>query len=350
MILQRSFLTFEAVKTYVKYSLVAWMFFFAIVSWVLFEISDMQTAFIRTASFVIPQMVIFYLNLMWFSCKYLEKGKRLTYFGLLFSLVIIHVIMLSPFDIYMDNTLPLDVPHFKDRPAHFIYFGRFMTSFPPLIISALIYKSLQLNRQYKESLELKNKMLHAETKALKAQINPHFLFNSMNNIYSLAQVKSDKTGDAILHLSEILRFVTYESEKDKVNLSDELKQIKNFIQLQFLKDDNQDNVEININDAPAHLKIAPMLLLPFIENSFKHSNFENKNNGWIKIDISIKQNHLIMSLSNSCVLSAGKKDGVGGVGMENVKKRLSLIYPESHTLSIKQNAERYAVILDLTLD
>ena len=193
-------------------------------------------------------------------------------------------------------------------------------------------------------------MLHAETRALKAQINPHFLFNSMNNIYSLSQMNSDKTGDAILNLSEILRFVTYESEKDRVSLEDELKQIKNFIQLQFLKDDDHENITVDISEQTGNCQIAPMLLLPFIENSFKHSNVENKETGWIKIKIDVVDNHLKLDLSNSAVISSGKKDGIGGVGMENVKKRLTLIYPDKHKLNIHQNTDTYRVLLDLTLN
>jgi len=339
------------VKTYVKYSLIAWLLFFVIVSWVIFVVSDLNTAILRVTSFIVPQMILFYVNLLWLSTKYLERKEKITYFTWLGIMVGVHILLFSPLDIYMDKVRPLDVPHFEDRPVFMIYFGRMMTSIPPIIISALIFKSLQLRKQAEESFELKNKMLQAETKALKAQINPHFLFNSLNNIYSLAQMKSDKTGDAILHLSDILRFVTYESEKDKVSLEAELRQIKNFIQLQFLKDDNIENVNVEIPEyTKADLKIAPMLLLPFIENSFKHSNFENSEKGWINISILINENHLVMRLENSANLCAGKKDGIGGVGMENVKKRLSLIYPDQHSLSIRQDQEKYSVLLDIKLN
>lgn len=300
-------------------------------------------------SFVIPQMVLFYANLLWLSCRFLERKKKKTYYGLLALLVILHVVIFAPVDLYLDKYYPLDIPHFQDRPVFFIYFGRFMTSMPPLIISALLWKSLQLRRRNEESLELKNKMLDAERKALKAQINPHFLFNSLNNIYSLSQIKSEKTGDAILQLSEILRFVTYESEKDTVNIHDELKQIDNFIQLQFLKDENQENVKVSIKQPEQPLQIAPMLLLPFIENSFKHSNFENKAKGWIHIDIHFEAKMILLSIKNSANLSSSRKDNVGGVGMENVKRRLSLIYPEKHELSIKQTQETYEVELKIKL-
>ena len=298
---------------------------------------------------IVPEMFLFYINLLWLSCKYLEQKKNRVYFGLIALFVVLHVVIFGQIDIAMDEKFPMHIQHFHERPLFTIYFSRFMASVPPLIISALIWKSHLLTRKTEESLELKNKMLDAETKALKAQINPHFLFNSLNNIYSLSQMKSDKTGDAILQLSEILRFITYESEKDRVSLDEELKQIKNFIQLQFLKDDDQSNIKIEISDAPSHLKIAPMLLLPFIENSFKHSNVEDKVNGWIDISIKIVDDKLMMSLKNSASLLGGKKDETGGVGMENVKKRLSLIYPEKHKLNIKQDTEKYVVDLELNL-
>ena len=128
-----------------------------------------------------------------------------------------------------------------------------------------------------------------------------------------------------------------------------IRQIKNFIALQFLKDENQENVEIEISENTAGLQIAPMLLLPFIENSFKHSNFEDKAKGWIKLKIAILDKKLILEIENSAQITASKKDGVGGVGMENVKKRLSLIYPENHSLTIKQDVEKYNVKLELNL-
>jgi hypothetical protein len=337
------------VKTYVQYSLIGWAVVFALITGLFYSVSDFTTASFRVSSYVVPQMILFYINLIWLSCAFLERKKKIKYFGLLFSFVAIYVVAFAPVDLYLDHNFPLDTPHFAERPLHVAYIGRLMSSVPPLIISALIWKSHLLRRTTEESLELKNKMLDAETKALKAQINPHFLFNSLNNIYSLSQIKSDKTGDAILQLSEILRFVTYESEKDKVSLDEELKQIKNFIELQFLKDDDQSNVTVDIDEAKGHQRIAPMLLLPFIENSFKHSNFEDKVLGWISISIKVDDDRLVMNLQNSASLLGTKKDGTGGVGMENVKKRLSLIYPNSHKLNIRQDTEKYTVELELNL-
>lgn len=336
-------------KTYVKYSLIAWLVFTLLIGWFMYEISNHVTSLIRAASFVVPVMAIFYINLLWLLPKFLEKNKRIQYILLVASFALTHMLIFAPVDIYLDKAYPFDLPHFADRPAITIYIGRLFACIPPFVISALLWKSLQLQKQREESLELKHQVSEAEAKALKAQINPHFLFNSLNNIYSLSQLKSDKTGDAVLQLAAIMRFVTYESDKDKVKLTDELKQINNFIQLQFLKDDDINNVEFQIGECSDTLRIAPMLLLPFIENSFKHSNFEDKEKGWIKIDVHCEDTTLVMDISNSASLNSTKKDSTGGVGMENVRKRLSLIYPEQHSLSIKQDKDSYNVKLELDL-
>ena len=336
-------------KTYVKYSLIAWLVFTLLVGWFIYEISDHMTSLLRVFSFVAPGVTLFYLNLLWLSPKLLEKERWRLYIAILLVLAFAHMGIFAPFDIYMDQTYPLDIPHFSERPAFTIYFGRLFSSIPPIVISALLWKSLQLQKEREESLELKHRISEAEARALKAQINPHFLFNSLNNIYSLTQIKSDRSGDAILQLSEILRFVTYEGDRDRVKLDDELKQIDNFIQLQFLKDDNHENVSYSINDGGSNLMIAPMLLLPFVENSFKHSNFEDKQKGWIDIDIHVEGHSLVMNLKNSASLRIVRKDKTGGVGMENVKKRLSLIYPDKHKLDIKQTQDSYNVKLELDL-
>jgi hypothetical protein len=337
------------VKSHVKYSLIGWLVFFVLATWAFTPLSDLYTATVKVGSFVAPQMILFFLHLTWLTCNFLEQKKKGLYYLLIILSISAYVIPFGLLDLHLQKEFSLNIHHNEVKSAHFIFLGRFMSTIPPLVISALIRKSVLLRMQKEESLELKNKMLEAETKALKAQINPHFLFNSLNNIYSLSQMESNKTSAAILNLSDILRYVTYESDKDKVGLQEELNQINSFIELALLKDENHDNIEISIQKVENGYQIAPMILLPFLENSFKHSNFEDKENGWIKIHIKIIDDKLIMTLSNSAVISPSKKDGVGGVGMENVKKRLDLIYPDNHKLHIKQDKDTHMVELEINL-
>lgn len=304
----------------------------------------------RVSSVVVLQAAIFFTNLLYLSPRLLEQGKKAAYSLSLAGIVVAYTVFMSLFDMWIDQFMPI--------PSHsgsgssqsffFIIIFRFMSCVPPIVVSMLIVKSVLLNKKKKEALELHNRMLEAETKALKAQINPHFLFNTLNNIYSLSQMKSDKTGTAIMNLSEILRYVTYDSNQKLVSLKDEIRQIENFIELQYLKDDEHDNIEVEINIENSSLQIAPLLLIPFIENTFKHGNHEDKENGWIKIHLTSAGNQLTLQCSNSKLIDQ-PKDKTGGVGLDNVRKRLNLIYPDQHELIINGGVDQYETILKINL-
>jgi two-component system, LytTR family, sensor kinase len=345
-------ITFDLrLKSVIKYSALAWLAYTVIWIWIMAAFIEFGPAIIRVLSISIPEVIVFYLNLLFFIPKFLDAGKRNNYFLVIFLVIAFVTIVGGTADLYLDKYYPFHPFKELERPGYTSFVARFFMTLMPLIVSALVSKSIQVRKQREESLELKNKMLEAETKALKAQINPHFLFNSLNNIYSLAQIKSDKTPDAILHLSDILRFVTYDSNQDYVDLRDELKHIHSFIQLQYLKDDNTSNINIEIDSANGHYKIAPLLLIPFIENCFKHSNHEDKENGWIRIEIKAESGKIKLTCSNSVSQKKQQpKDKTGGVGMENVKKRLVLLYPEKHTLNLNDDLISYNVALEISLN
>lgn len=295
-------------------------------------------------------MVLFYLNLLILLPKNAKRNNLSPYIISIIFLIATLTLSLGTFDIYLIDILPLDFDHLLNRPTTFYYLGRFMSSIPPIIISALIFNSVLLERKRKESLELENKILEAESKALKAQINPHFLFNTLNNIYSLSQLDTDKTGDAILKLSDILRYVTYDANEKRVSLSQEIDHIESFIQLQLLRDEDSSNISISIDIKDQQQQISPLLLIPFIENSFKHGNHHDKENGWIKISLSATKDKLTLISENSITTNIFKKDKVGGVGMENVRRRLELLYPKKHELIIRTDRQKYTSILNLKLN
>ena len=341
-------------KSILKYSALAWLAYTVIWIWIMSTFIEFGPSVIRVLSISIPEIIVFYLNLLVLIPKLLDSTKRNRYFIVVFFIIAVMTILGGTADIYLDRYYPFHPFKELERPGYTSYIARFFMTIMPLVVSALVSKSVQVRKQREESLELKNKMLEAETKALKAQINPHFLFNSLNNIYSLAQIKSDKTPDAILHLSDILRFVTYDSNQDQVDLKDELKHIHSFIQLQYLKDDNISNIKIEIDSANGHYKIAPLLLIPFIENCFKHSNHEDKEKGWIKIEIKAENGKIKLTCSNSTSQkthheASQSKDKTSGVGMENVKKRLALLYPNRHDLNLKDDLVSYKVELQINL-
>ena len=337
-------------KNAIRYSLVIWLIFFIVVSALLSPTGNIEIVLTRVAILIIPQVLIFYVNMLVLLPNYFEQQKKATYFILLTLVVSVFSLTFSYFDLFLDQSLPLDIHHFSNRSFSFILMSRLMSFIPAIIIGALIRKSILLQRKTAESMELQNKMLTAETNALKAQINPHFLFNTLNNIYSLSQFDNDKTGEAILQLSDILRYVTYEGDKKLVPISAEIAHIESFVKLQLLRDEDDSNISIDINITDKNLLISPLLLIPFIENSFKHGSHHDKVNGWIKIKIEDTNNKLLLIVSNSVNGdSTAKKDKVGGVGMENVRRRLSLLYPGEHDLVLKMDKTTYSSILKINL-
>jgi len=205
-------------------------------------------------------------------------------------------------------------------------------------------------KREKEASELKSENLNSELKFLRSQINPHFLFNALNNIYSLSVIKSEKTPDNILKLSDMLRYIIYDCNADRVPLDKEMSYIQNYVDLQKLKDDKITNIDINFEKAKGNTMIAPMIFIPFIENSFKHSKIEDVDQGFITIKIENDENKLKFLVENSLPAQQYAKDKVGGVGLENVKRRLQLLYPGTHNLSIQTADGIFRVGLELDLD
>lgn len=336
-------------KLWIKYTFLGWLLLWAIFILVLVSVIPFETAAVRVSSVIVPQVILFYLNLLSFTPKLLEKGRIQEFIGAVIGTLLIYSVAGAWIDFYLIELFPIRPFHDHPDLTFLPYLGRFLTAIPPLVISTLIIKSILLRKRTEESMELKHRMLEAETNALKAQINPHFLFNTLNNIYALSQMKSDKTSTAIMNLSDILKYVTYEGSQNLVQLDSEIQQIRNFIELQYLKDDDHSNIEVSIDVAKNSFEIAPLLLIPFIENCFKHGNHEDKKNGWISINIHLEEDHLLVECKNSFAVIEEKKDGTGGVGLDNVQKRLQLLYPNRNHLKITTNDHTYSVILNLTL-
>ena len=337
-------------KTITKHFVVGWTLYSALLFTLTLTAAGYMTSTVRVAAIVTPQIAVFFLNYSYLAPNYLENGKRNTYFVLITAVLILSAYIGGEMDLILREEFPFHADKNPHHRSEFMpYVARFFMTLMPIVISTLILKSILLTEKNKESLELKNKMLEAETNALKAQINPHFLFNTLNNIYSLSQFDSEKTGNAILQLSDMLRYVTYDASQKLVPLSAEIENIKSFVKLQLLKDDDDSNISIDINISDNSLHISPLILLPFIENCFKHGNHHDKTNGWIKVSITNKGEKLIMVTSNSTTEITSPKDKVGGVGMENVKRRLSLIYPKRHDLIIRIDRHSYTSTLEIDL-
>ncbi|WP_257669498.1 sensor histidine kinase [Parapedobacter tibetensis] len=208
-----------------------------------------------------------------------------------------------------------------------------------MLLSSAIYtiSSDFKNREQRKSLE--NEKLNAELAFLKSQINPHFLFNSLNNIYSLAYQKSEKTPEAILKLSEIMRYMLYESNEEAVLLEEEINYLQNYIELQKLRFKEKIYVDFHVEIDETNHRIMPLLLISFLENAFKHGVSTDANKP-IRIDIKVQDGRLHFKAENA--KSQVNKDQTKGVGLTNLKRRLQLGYPDKHTINIVESDNYYS--------
>jgi len=188
----------------------------------------------------------------------------------------------------------------------------------------------KVSEQEKTIYTLEQEKTQAELKALKAQLDPHFLFNSLNNIYALALYEDQKTPEAILQLSQCLRYVLYDCKTPKIALSKELDFLHNYLTINSLKDENQDLIRLEIKGEVQDQEVAPLLFLPLVENALKHHGPNKDQKDWIQITIEIQPQLFSFQIQNTIRPNALPKPGPGGVGLVNLKQRLDLLYPQEY--------------------
>jgi len=222
------------------------------------------------------------------------------------------------------------------------------------IIAKIIYKSRIKRQNSINNLESKLETSDASLTFLKSQINPHFLFNALNTIYGMSiQENAIRTGEGIQKLGDMMRFMLHENLKDTIELKLEIEYLSNYISLQKLRIvmSEQISIESHIQPYVGNLSISPMLLIPFVENAFKHG-ISLKKPSYINISFSLKDNVLYFDVSNTVHDKAENdpEEYKSGIGLENVKQRLSLLYPNRHELIIRESANEFFVHLTLQLD
>jgi len=295
---------------------------------------------IYTLIFHIPIISVVYLNLQMLFPLFWERGKYLLY--ALF--VVLLAALGSGFYIIL-----------FDRWIDYIFKGYYFIayySFWDISLFFIIYlfatSLLRLARGWFRLQETEKEKTLAELKALKSQINPHFLFNSLNSIYSLARKNSQEVPEKIIQLSDLMRHIIYDSDLDFIPLEKEVEMVKNYIELQNLRTQEHNKIEFETSGDIKGKKIAPLIFLPFVENSFKHGLKGGAKNAFVKIRLEITGKVLNFEIENS----KGKSSQIinskyKGIGIENVRKRLELIYPDVHTLKISNNKDTFKVLLQL---
>ncbi len=214
------------------------------------------------------------------------------------------------------------------------------------LISIKFFRDLQQKQQDNFNLQKENS--NAELQLLKAQIHPHFLFNTLNNIYSFTLNKSPKAKDILKRLEEILHYMIEECEQPLVPIKNEVKIIEDYFELERIRYGNSLDMQIEITGDYNYKVIAPLLMIPFVENSFKHGTSKMLKEPWIKLFIQADEDVLHFSLTNSKPADT-IINSKGGIGLNNVKKRLELLYPQNHLLTIESTANTFTVNMQVPL-
>lgn len=295
------------------------------------------------------RLVVVYLNYFIFFPRLLLAGKYYKY--TLYTLVSIIIAALLQRGIMFYFINQLLYPQTSDVVTYFVPYkllqaGVIINS--PLVFMigfSVLHYVFEL-RDKTEKLEKEN--LQSELKFLRAQINPHFFFNTLNSLYGLTQEKSDRAPEVVLKLSELMSFVLYETDQERISLSKELKYIKNYIELEEIRYGDRFVCNLSIH-GNTDVLIPPLLMLPFIENSFKHGIKHESDRGWVNISVSIKEKKFIFKIENSIGEMALAHNGQSGLGIANVKRRLELLYPGSHQLSYYKEEKQFKVKLEIDL-
>ena len=221
---------------------------------------------------------------------------------------------------------------------------------PVILILSGFKFAWDANQKQQEVNQLKAAIEESELQFLKSQINPHFLFNNLNNLYSYAIEQSPKTPDIILELSAVLRYMLYDCREKYVPLSKELEQLENFTRLNQLQIEDRGKVNFKANKVANGYKIAPLILIVFIENAFKHSQASQSENIYINIEVYVPEDGVLNFKCENNFMPASNTESLSkGIGLSNVKKRLQLLYPDAYDLNVQDDENMFKVDLTINL-
>jgi sensor histidine kinase YesM len=310
-----------------------------------------QRRFIDTLIFLPGHMFFTYTQMYIAVPQFLLKRKYQQYFLYTFLFLTTSVFYAHW---AQANLIDWDRPMFSARrytnyKYFLVNFGR--SSFA-LFFTAGLAVAIKLFREWfrqrEQTLKAENEKVRLELESLRSQIHPHFLFNTLNNLYSLTLTSSASASLVVVHLSDLLRYMLYECKEPQVPVEKELQMLKKYIELEKLRYGNRLDAAFTISGETKGLTVSPLLLLPFVENSFKHGVSDQIDQCWININVHVEKSVFTFQASNSRVEK--QETTLGGLGMENVRKRLQILYPETHHLKIVEENEIYVVKLELILN
>jgi sensor histidine kinase YesM len=299
--------------------------------------------------YMIPAVIYYKVLLQ----RYLLKGRYtkfllgLVVFFLLLNFYIVYIIYwpLSKLTFLPDTILKIaNTGLYANTMMHF----SITYTLRELLVVTALGLFLKSNQQQLQLQLLKQQQLETELKYLKTQVQPHFFFNTLNNIYSLALQQSENTAPLIAGLSGMMRYILYDADRQQVPLHEEIAFIKHYIALESVRYPPSIVVRLDTQGINNTICIEPLLLLPFVENAFKHGIHQETNSGYVDIVICCIDNELILQSRNS-VAARALSATASGIGLDNVKKRLAMLYPGKHSMKVNASETMYEVILTISL-
>ena len=299
-------------------------------------------------------IVIVYFNLNYLIPNYLTQKTIIKYIWFL----LLSVVILTPIKAIVFYFLFRDSPLYRE----FVTFNQhiiFALTFLIAAGSTIAKITIDWLLHQRDRKELQTQNMQSELKFLRSQINPHFLFNTLNSLYALTLKKSDKAPEIVIKLSEMMRYMLYECNERQVPLRKEVQYIRNYVDLEMLRQGQKVRIDFDVRGEISDQMIAPLIFTPFLENSFKHG-VNQISEGFVDIVLDVRDKNVILQIENSKPPKqpalnhkrSGEAGGVpsGGIGLANVRRRLDLLYPESYALKITEEPEKYKVNLTLALN
>ncbi|MBA4053555.1 MAG: sensor histidine kinase [Marivirga sp.] len=313
---------------------------------------------IKYCFYVVFQAIGVYFNLYFLIPRFLEKGYYLRYLTLLLITILVTAALIIP-GYYVSAWLSdLSFEELFNRdPRNFMFFFQINT-LPSTVASVTLGMSVKLAKNWVQAKQkeqtLEKEKLETELKFLKSQINPHFLFNTINSIFVLIHKNPQMASESLAKFSDLLRYQLYECNEHEIPLDQELTYLENFIELQKLRQDhNYIELSLNIEQRNSgNLSIAPFVLMPFIENAFKHVSQQKDKSNWIRMNLRFDNDQLLFNISNSFskpINGSSELIQANGIGLKNVQRRLDLMYPGNYKLSVQRDDVKFKVNLQLSL-
>lgn len=331
------------------YHAIGWISFFIIL--VLAQIktnnATIGPAMVNESVNLIFYALLLYFNLQYLFPNYLRKGQYMLYLGLLLlaTLVLTPIKLLLKFILLSQSSDSL-----LDNFGAY-YFSTFLVGGGLATVGKMMTDWFRQNR---ERQELVTETMQSELRFLKSQINPHFLFNTLNSLYALTLKKSDAAPDIVIKLSEMMRYMLYECNEKTVPLAKEITYIRNYLDLEKLRQQKDVSINLEVNGNPGNQQIAPLMFMNFLENSFKHGLNSAIAEGFVNIQLDIEEGAVNFHIENSkgSIIPRSpdaSKGPSGGIGLVNVRRRLDLLYPNRYDLNISETPNAFAVDLRLAL-